>query len=181
MASLHELASPTSYRSSEDTLLGSMSGKESDDVFLDQPGKMESRFLLDDIESRPAFSPTKDLSCPPSPTALEYRIPIRTKVIHLALYFLLNLSLTIYNKAILGSVSTDQPRIQNGGRLIISPQFEFPWLLTALHATSASIGCLVLLSRGVFTLTRLSARENLVLVAFSFLFTINIAMSNVSL
>jgi len=35
--------------------------------------------------------------------------------------------------------------------------------------------------RGYFKLTRLSRNENLVLVAFSFLFTVNIAMSNVSL
>lgn len=37
------------------------------------------------------------------------------------------------------------------------------------------------MSAGVFRLTRLTTRENMVLVAFSFLFTINIAMSNVSL
>jgi hypothetical protein len=53
--------------------------------------------------------------------------------------------------------------------------------LTALHAASASVGCFVLLSRGVFNLTRLNAREHLVLIAFSILFTLNIAMSNVSL
>lgn len=35
--------------------------------------------------------------------------------------------------------------------------------------------------RGYFRLTKLTTYENLVLVAFSFLFTINIAMSNVSL
>jgi hypothetical protein len=60
-------------------------------------------------------------------------------------------------------------------------QFAFPWLLTALHSASASIGCYGLMLRGYFRLTKLTSYENLVLVAFSFLFTINIAMSNVSL
>jgi len=35
--------------------------------------------------------------------------------------------------------------------------------------------------RGVFKLSTLGRREKLILVAFSFLFTINIAISNVSL
>ena len=62
-----------------------------------------------------------------------------------------------------------------------APQFAFPWLLTALHAGSASLGCYSLMLKGYFRLTKLTTSENLVLVAFSFLFTINIAMSNVSL
>jgi len=36
-------------------------------------------------------------------------------------------------------------------------------------------------SNGLFTLTRLNANEQMILFAFSFLFTLNIAMSNVSL
>ena len=39
----------------------------------------------------------------------------------------------------------------------------------------------MLMLRGQFSLTRLTIRENLTLVAFSFLFTVNIAISNVSL
>jgi hypothetical protein len=54
-------------------------------------------------------------------------------------------------------------------------------MLTALHAGSASLGCYVLLLRGAFSLTKLSRSENAVLVIFSFLFTVNIAVSNVSL
>ena len=61
------------------------------------------------------------------------------------------------------------------------PQFAFPWLLTTLHATCSSVGCFVLRTNGVFSLTRLTASEHLILVVFSSLFTLNIAMSNVSL
>ncbi len=39
----------------------------------------------------------------------------------------------------------------------------------------------MLMLRGQVSLTRLTIRENLTLVAFSFLFTVNIAISNVSL
>ena len=39
----------------------------------------------------------------------------------------------------------------------------------------------MLMLRGHFSLTRLTIRENLTLVAFSFLFTVNIAISNVTL
>lgn len=37
--------------------------------------------------------------------ATEYRTTMSTKLIHLASYFLLNLSLTLYNKALLNNVS----------------------------------------------------------------------------
>ena len=60
-------------------------------------------------------------------------------------------------------------------------QFAFPWLLTTLHTTSASLGCYILLLRGHFKMSKLTTRENLVLISFSFLFTVNIAISNVSL
>ena len=39
-------------------------------------------------------------------SAAEYHIPTSTKYLYLCLYFALNLSLTIYNKALLGKVST---------------------------------------------------------------------------
>ncbi len=38
-------------------------------------------------------------------TAHEYNIPTRTKYLHLSLYFGLNLTLTLFNKAVLGQVS----------------------------------------------------------------------------
>ncbi len=60
-------------------------------------------------------------------------------------------------------------------------QFSYPWLLTSIHAGSASIGCYLLLLRGHFSLTKLTVQQELTLAAFSVLFTINIAVSNVSL
>jgi len=50
-----------------------------------------------------------------------------------------------------------------------------------MHASSASIGYLACLSRGVFTMTKLTRKENITLLLFSSLFTINIAMSDLSL
>lgn len=80
----------------------------------------------------------------------------------LAIYFFFNIVLTIFNKVVLG-------------------KFPFPYLLTAVHALSGSIGCFVLYQFKVFTFSRLTDSENIVLVLFSFLYTINIAISNVSL
>lgn len=59
--------------------------------------------------------------------------------------------------------------------------FPFPYSLTAVHAFSGAVGCAILHWMGFFTVSRLTTTENLVLVLFSFLFTINIAISNVSL
>lgn len=50
-----------------------------------------------------------------------------------------------------------------------------------MHTTFASLGTLVLLKLGRFKLSRLGRKEHLILVAFSVLFTANIAMSNLSL
>lgn len=59
---------------------------------------------MDDVEIRPMLSPVvgplQSQSC-----TLEYSIPAKRKLAYLAGYFLLNLSLTIYNKAVLGTVS----------------------------------------------------------------------------
>ena len=80
----------------------------------------------------------------------------------LIIYFLCNLVLTLYNKALL----TD---------------FPFPYTLTAIHAFSGSVGCLLYYLRGSFTLAHLSPREVINVVAFSMLYAINIVVSNVSL
>ncbi|RYO77170.1 hypothetical protein DL762_009438 [Monosporascus cannonballus] len=68
----------------------------------------------------------------------EDTVSTKKKLIYLAGYFICNIGLTIYNKAILGSL-------------------------------------------GHYHAAKLTRQENLTLVAFSFLFTINIAISNVSL
>lgn len=80
----------------------------------------------------------------------------------LVLYFLSNLSLTLYNKGVL-------------------VRFPFPYTLTALHALCGSIGGYVLLERGAFEPRSLSVRENVILGLFSVLYTVNIAVSNLSL
>ncbi|KAI8073121.1 triose-phosphate transporter family-domain-containing protein [Gongronella butleri] len=80
----------------------------------------------------------------------------------LAAYFVLNLSLTLYNKAIL-----------NG--------FSYPWSLTAIHTLCGSVGCYLLYILGFFTPAKLNDNENMVMLMFSVLYTINIAISNVSL
>ena len=53
--------------------------------------------------------------------------------------------------------------------------------MTTVHTSTAAIGCSVLLWRGHFHLTKLTTRENLILLGFSVLYTVNIAISNVSL
>lgn len=80
----------------------------------------------------------------------------------LGLYFILNLSLTLYNKIILNN-------------------FKFPYSLTAIHTLCGSIGCYLLYFMGAFTPAKLGDRENLIMILFSVLYTINIAISNVSL
>ncbi|KAI8366703.1 TPT-domain-containing protein [Radiomyces spectabilis] len=80
----------------------------------------------------------------------------------LGLYFILNLSLTLYNKAILLG-------------------FRYPWTLTAIHTLCGSIGCYLLYIFGFFVPATLGRNENMVMLMFSVLYTINIAISNVSL
>lgn len=80
----------------------------------------------------------------------------------LALYFVFNLLLTLSNKSVL-------------------IDFPFPYTLTAFHALFCSIGGYVLRSRGYFTPKPLRFRQEMVLAAFSVLYAVNIAVSNVSL
>ncbi|CAK7563876.1 MAG: hypothetical protein SEPTF4163_001756 [Sporothrix epigloea] len=113
-----------------------------------------------DLERQPQLD-SKDARSAPS-LSVEDTISTRSKMMQLGFYFLCNVALTIYNKLILG-------------------KFPHPWLLTALHTGSASIGCYILRMRGTIPRTKLNWDEEMKLVAFSVLFTINIAISNVSL
>ncbi|CAK7202213.1 hypothetical protein SEUCBS139899_004935 [Sporothrix eucalyptigena] len=115
----------------------------------------------DDLERQPQQFDTKDAPNAPA-ISVEDTISTRSKLAQLGFYFLCNVALTIYNKLILG-------------------KFPHPWLLTALHTGSASIGCYVLRMRGSIPRTKLNWNEEMTLLAFSVLFTINIAISNVSL
>ncbi|KAI7853492.1 triose-phosphate transporter family-domain-containing protein [Circinella umbellata] len=87
---------------------------------------------------------------------------IDNRYLWLGLYFLFNLGLTLYNKAIL-------------------LDFRYPWSLTAIHTLCGSIGCYILYALGYFTPIKLGEHENMVMLMFSVLYTINIAISNVSL
>lgn len=69
----------------------------------------------------------------------------------------------------------------DGFLLIRFVQFNFPWLLTTIHTAITALGCYILLLWGSFKMTRLTRHENLILLSFSLLYTVNIAISNVSL
>ncbi|GAA5843585.1 hypothetical protein JCM11251_007123 [Rhodosporidiobolus azoricus] len=80
----------------------------------------------------------------------------------LVLYFGFNLGLTLFNKLVLQG-------------------FPFPWTLTAIQMLSGTIGTQIALQQGYFTQARLTTKENVVMLMFSGLYTINIAVSNLSL
>jgi hypothetical protein len=87
---------------------------------------------------------------------------LNTQEFWLVLYFVFNLSLTLYNKGVL-------------------VQFPFPYTLTALHALCGAVGGWSLWAQGAFVPKQLSATDNVSLVTFSILYAMNIAVSNVSL
>ncbi|KAG8875192.1 UAA transporter [Tulasnella sp. 332] len=80
----------------------------------------------------------------------------------LSLYFCFNLGLTLYNKGVL-------------------VKFPFPYTLTALHAFCGTLGTMWLWWMGYFIPARLTLGENMTLSFFSILYTLNIAVSNLSL
>jgi hypothetical protein len=80
----------------------------------------------------------------------------------LTLYLCLNLALTLYNKTLLVS-------------------FPYPYTLTAIHALFGLAGGTYLQLRNVYQPKSLCGSEYLVLVAFSILYSVNIAISNASL
>ncbi|WAQ82225.1 hypothetical protein PtA15_2A542 [Puccinia triticina] len=77
-------------------------------------------------------------------------------------YFAFNLGLTIFNKRVLLS-------------------FPFPWTLTAIHTLAGTLGTQIAHANRLFTAARLSRNHSLILLAFSILYTVNIAVSNLSL
>lgn len=125
---------------------------------------LSDRSSSDSSSSEPTLRQSTDIESqnPRNTEAAENYVSTRAKLLFLAAYFFLNLFLTLSNKSVLGTA-------------------RFPWLLTAVHCSATSIGCFAMLGMGALTLTPLGLRENLTLFAFSFLFTVNIAISNVSL
>lgn len=136
-----------------------------------------SPILSDSDESRDSFSSDADVDEKHSllyqvkeveeedvtPTVpVEDTISPVTKLVYIAIYFALNLLMTLSNKAVMQAA-------------------KFPWLLTTTHTLATAVGCAILLLTGHFKTTRLSSQDNLMLVLFSSLFALNIAVSNVSL
>ncbi|KAI0293906.1 hypothetical protein BC826DRAFT_1013113 [Russula brevipes] len=80
----------------------------------------------------------------------------------LTLYFLLNLTLTLYNKVLLLS-------------------FPYPYTLTAIHALFGLAGGTFLRLQNVYQPKSLRSSDHAVLVVFSILYSVNIAISNASL
>ncbi|KAI8920664.1 hypothetical protein BC831DRAFT_553175 [Entophlyctis helioformis] len=105
----------------------------------------------------------------PLPTAARHGLSLKPgstaeAAAWLAVYFLFNLSLTIYNKAIMQFYA-----------------FPFPWTLTGIHTLCGALGCHALAAAGYFRPASLGSHESLIMAAFSTLYTVNIAVSNVSL
>jgi hypothetical protein len=80
----------------------------------------------------------------------------------LFLYFVLNLVLTLYNKVLLVS-------------------FPFPYTLTAIHALFGLAGSTFLRLRKIYEPRSLCGSDHIVIVTFSILYSVNIAISNASL
>lgn len=122
--------------------------------------------------SLPTVAPTAVTSCKhfqpePAMTTGFWRDIAENKYVNtqefwLALYFFFNLSLTLYNKVVL-------------------VHFPYPYTVTALHALCGTVGGWSLLFRGFFVQKRLSTSDTMALVMFSVLYSMNIAISNVSL
>ncbi|PIA18261.1 hypothetical protein COEREDRAFT_79774 [Coemansia reversa NRRL 1564] len=85
-------------------------------------------------------------------------------VVSTASYLLISLFLTLHNKMVLQWYN-----------------FGFPWLVTAVHSLGGIIGMQILLVTGYFTPKELDKKQMKILLMFSLLYTMNIAMSNVSL
>ncbi|KAJ2809509.1 hypothetical protein H4R20_000010 [Coemansia guatemalensis] len=85
-------------------------------------------------------------------------------IVSIASYLLISLFLTLHNKMVLQWYN-----------------FGFPWLVTAVHSLGGIIGMHILLVTGYFTPKKLDSKQMKILLIFSLLYTVNIAMSNVSL
>ncbi|KAI7866285.1 triose-phosphate transporter family-domain-containing protein [Spinellus fusiger] len=101
------------------------------------------------------------LSTRPSRTTRPF---LDSSMVWLGMYFVLNLALTLYNKIIMSLF-----------------EFPFPWTLTAIHTFCGAIGSFIFWKSKLFTPSKLGEKENMVMLMFSVLYTINIAISNVSL
>ncbi|KAI0643831.1 triose-phosphate transporter family-domain-containing protein [Trametes meyenii] len=115
--------------------------------------------------SLPVVSPHASAASQSSPAkkAASKRLPrTHSQAFWLALYFAFNLGLTLYNKGVL-------------------VRFPYPYTLTAVHAFCGSLGGYALRRKRFYAPARLDAKSYAVLAAFSVLYAVNIAVSNISL
>jgi hypothetical protein len=84
-----------------------------------------------------------------------------SSIIWLGVYFILNISLTIYNKYVMQFT-----------------KFKYPWTLTSIHTLFTSVGCLIFALLGAFKPTKSNWRKRAVLFGFSLLYTLNIAVTS---
>lgn len=96
----------------------------------DSRAEKETLVIKSDIEAQNARTQSAATIAP------EYQIPTSTKYLYLALYFGLNLTLTLYNKAVLGKVSSPRP-----SRLSMELQQRFVRVLTHGCGSSLFHGC----------------------------------------
>src|SRR5271170_1798847 len=116
-------------------------------------------------------------------------MPAFSSSVSLAVYFCLNLFVTLSNKALLRQVS-QAPSNTSSTAIQQLTQFSRPYFLTCFHALGSFTGSTILLSlpppwtfnlNSTQCLPRPSLRVHLTLLAFSTLYTFNIALSNISL
>lgn len=92
----------------------------------------------------------------------ESTISARVKLVLLAGYLALTIAITLSTKSVLS-------------------RLQAPWILTALHSAFSAVGCNLLMQSRGRKYSKLSLRDNIVMAAFSSLFTVNIAVCNMSL
>jgi len=109
----------------------------------------------------PSFSSSSSLNDCSLPSTFVDRLR-SSRLLCLSLYFVFNLTLTLYNKVVL-------------------VDFPFPYTLTAFHALAGTIGGSVLAKQGLYVPAKLTSSETLALLAFSLLYSTNIIVSNTSL
>jgi hypothetical protein len=92
---------------------------------LSEKSSSKTNGLQNDVESQQMVTHTTAGTCG-SPLAVEYRTNMSTKLVYLGGYFLLNLSLTLYNKALLGNVSIYYPQLHQHHILTREHTVPFP-------------------------------------------------------
>ena len=112
------MSSPPSYESVVDA------DRESEPKYTDATPLLEEKIpdimtIGGDVEAQPPRSPTES-EAGSGKHAAEYRVPTRTKYMYLGVYFGLNLSLTLFNKAILGKVCAFQD--SDGSLFLLLPR-----------------------------------------------------------